>query len=232
MATTSSRPFTLNTECGISLCRFRLHEVIQTGSMGENKKMLELAINPTPSSRMVQLYNSYRVRSGSYRNCAKKADVPLFVVHDPRQWGGNTQASLQEALIAMRSTVKNRIIGNALEQQGSSAFTRGRMLGQIETETKWQLKDKKQRAKELLGIGGERRRKLEKEDWSVHDKDALENKLIERKVIHVEKGNSDDDTDTKLYTSEMAEIARECVMNQPEENSEQENSNPSVDLQQ
>ena len=94
----------------------------------------------------------------------KKADIPLFVVHDPRQWGGNTQASLQEALVVMRSTVKNRIIGNALKQQGSSSFTRGRVLGQVETEAKWQLKDKTKRTREMLGIGGGRRRKAEKED--------------------------------------------------------------------
>lgn len=145
----------------------------------------------------------------------KKADVPLFVVHDPRQWGGNTQASLHEALIAMRSTVKNRIIGNALKQQGSTAFTRGRVLGQIETETKWQLKDKAKRTRELLGIDGGRRRKAEKEDWSVHDTDTLENKLIERKVIRVENGGSD-----KYYSPEMVEIATDCLKRQGGENYE------------
>ena len=145
----------------------------------------------------------------------KKADVPLFVVHDPRQWGGNTQGSLEEALVAMRSTVKNRIIGNALKQQGSSAFTRGRVLGQIETEAKWQLKDKTKRTRELLGMEGGRRRKAEKEDWSVHDTKTLESKLIERKVIRVE--NNFDDSESKVYTPEMVDIARECMKNQNSE---------------
>ncbi len=150
----------------------------------------------------------------------KKADVPLFVVHDPRQWGGNTQASLQEALIAMRSTVKNRIIGNALKQQGSSAFTRGRMLGQVETEAKWQLKDKTKRTRELLGIEGGRRRKAEKEDWSVIDTKTLEHKLAERKVIQVENSGSDEDEERKSYSPELVEIARECMKNQKEESDE------------
>jgi len=146
----------------------------------------------------------------------KKADVPLFVVYDSRQWGGNTQASLQEALIAMRSTVKNRVIKNALKQQGSSAFTRGRMLGQVETEATWQLKNKIKRAKELLGLEGGRRRKIEKEDWSQYDTDALESKLIERKVIQVE-GNDNDGSERKNYSPELVEISKQCMYNQREE---------------
>jgi len=161
----------------------------------------------------------------------KKADVPLFVVYDPRQWGGNTQASLREALIAMRSSVKNRIIGNALKQQGSSAFTRGRVLGQIETEAKWQVKDKTKRTRELLGIGGGKRRKAEKEDWSVHDTDSLENKLIERKVIQMENGGSDNNLRKKVYSPGMTEIARECIKSQREGNSERQYMDPSEKLQ-
>ena len=57
------------------------------------------------------------------------------------------------------------------------------MLGQIETEAKWQLKDKTKRTRELLGIDGGRRRKAEKEDWSANDTVSLENKLIEHKEI-------------------------------------------------
>jgi len=165
----------------------------------------------------------------------KKANIPLFVVHDPRQWGGNTQASLQEALIAMRFTVKNRIIGNALEQQGSSAFTRGRVLGQIETEAKWQLKDKTKRTKELLGLErGRRRKPVEKEDWSLHDTETLENKLIERRVIRVEKNGGEyenaNESEKKTYTPELIEIARACVDAQPEQTTREETSDPEVSM--
>ena len=165
----------------------------------------------------------------------KKANIPLFVVHDPRQWGGNTQASLQEALIAMRFTVKNRIIGNALEQQGSSAFTRGRVLGQIETEAKWQLKDKTKRTKELLGLErGRRLKPVEKEDWSLHDTGTLENKLIERKVIRVEKNGgeyeNENESKRKIYTSELIEIARACVNAQPEETTREVTCDPKDSL--
>mmetsp|Transcript_15321 Transcript_15321/g.35505 ORF Transcript_15321/g.35505 Transcript_15321/m.35505 type:complete len:502 (-) Transcript_15321:722-2227(-) len=154
----------------------------------------------------------------------KKADVPLFVVHDPRQWGGNTQESLQEALIAMRSTVKNRIISNALKQQGSSAFTRGRVLGQIETEVKWQLKDKAKRMKELLGLGRDRHQKAEKEDWSAYNTNTLEHKLIERKVIEIDSDGGDSNIEKVVCSPVVMEIARRCIQNQTGENRKEQDS--------
>jgi hypothetical protein len=129
----------------------------------------------------------------------------LFVVRDPRAWGGNTQASLEEALVAMRSTVKNRIISNALKQQGSLAFTRGRMLGQAETEAKWQLKEKKNRAKEMLGLDMRQRRK--KEDWGQYDAAQLEKKLIDRNVIH----RNGEDSDSLVYSQAMIELSEQCI---------------------
>lgn len=77
----------------------------------------------------------------------RTANVPLFVVHDPRVWGGNTHETLADALHELRQTIKGRIILQALKLHGSSAFTRGRMLGQLETETKWQIKENKRRTK-------------------------------------------------------------------------------------
>jgi hypothetical protein len=105
----------------------------------------------------------------------------------------------------MRSTVKNRIISNALKQQGSLAFTRGRMLGQAETEAKWQLKDKKNRAKEMLGLDTRHRRK--KEDWSQYDASHLEKKLIDRHVIQRTGG----DSDSLVYSQAMIELSEQCI---------------------
>lgn len=141
----------------------------------------------------------------------KKADVPLFVIHDPRVWGGNTHQSLPEALRDMRSTIKNRVISRALEQQGSTAFSRGRMLGQVETEAKWQLKEQKRRSKEVFkGYG--RQRKLDG-DWSLLDSIRLERRLVERGVIK-EKTSSDGEGSSiiqKYYTDALIELARRCV---------------------
>ena len=138
----------------------------------------------------------------------KKADIPLFVVHDPRAWGGNTNASLEEALVAMRSTVKNRVINQALERQGSLAFTRGRMLGQAETIVHYEIKEKKQRAKEMLGLDSRRKRK--KEDWSQYDVAMLERKLMARNVIQKE----DIDSNSVTYSPAMIELAEKCVESQ------------------
>lgn len=145
----------------------------------------------------------------------KKADVPLFIVHDPRGWGGNTHGNLEEALREMRSEIKNRVIGTALKQQGSSAFTRGRLLGQVETETKWQIRDKKRITKELLALDGGRRRKPEKRDWSASNAADLEKKLIDRKVIQLLASNDENDDcnaeQGRYYTPAMVEIARKCI---------------------
>ena len=105
-----------NTDC--RACH-KPHAVIANGS----------ALQRVPSSlRLLQKF-------------CREADVPLFVIYDSRVWGGNTHQTVPEALRELRSTIKNRIIGQALKQQGSSSFSRGRMLGQMETEAKWHTKD-------------------------------------------------------------------------------------------
>ena len=156
----------------------------------------------------------------------KKADVPLFVIHDPRVWGGNTHETLQEALKDMRRTIKNRVISRALEQQGSTAFTRGRILGQIETETKWQLKEQKRKSKEIfnsLGRSTSRQRKSDS-DWSQLDSIRLERRLVERGAIK-ETTRSDGEGSSiveKTYTEALIELARRCVQDVEEQQEMQE----------
>jgi hypothetical protein len=145
------------------------------------------------------------------QKACRKANVPLFVIDDPRVWGGNTHSSLGEAFREMRATIKNRVIAQALKQHGSSAFTRGRLLGQAETEAKWQVREKTQRAKDLITGDGRKRRKTSPtlQDWSRLDSNLLEKKLVERGVIAKKK---DGDTESKrAYSAAMVEIARRCV---------------------
>jgi hypothetical protein len=153
----------------------------------------------------------------------RKADVPLFVIHDPRVWGGNTHQTLPEALREMRATIKNRVISQALKQQGSSAFSRGRMLGQVETEAKWQLKEKSQRAKDLFS-GGKRRRPKSEEprDWGQLDSTRLEKKLVERGVIQEKKDSEENGGGARTYTSAIVEIARRCLKDVEEEEQKQD----------
>ena len=142
----------------------------------------------------------------------KESDVPLFVIHDPRVWGGNTQQNLSEALREMRRTIKNRVISQTLKQQGSMAFTRGRLVGQIETEAKWYAKDQKQKARKFFTFGGasgseQRRKSEEARDWSQLDAPALERKLVERGVMEKKKNGKG----TRFYTPAMVNISKQCV---------------------
>ena len=152
------------------------------------------------------------------QKACRKANVPLFVIDDPRVWGGNTHSSLGEALKDMRSSIKNRVIAQALKQHGSSAFTRGRLLGQFETEARWQAKNKTQKAKDLLS-GRKRRRQWTSEprDWSRLDTTRLEKKLVERGVITKKKGETESE---RTYSTAMVEIARRCVDDVSEEGKE------------
>lgn len=157
------------------------------------------------------------------QKACRKANVPLFVIDDPRVWGGNTHQSLGEALQEMRATIKKRVISQALKQHGSSAFTRGRMLGQVETEAWWQFKEKKQRAKDLIKGEGRRRRKnaQEPKDWSNLDFSLLEKKLVERGVIMNKK--IDETGNKRSYSDAMIEISRRCVneVDQPDSNAKE-----------
>lgn len=130
---------------------------------------------------------------------------------------GNTHSSLGEALQEMRATIKNRVIGQALKQTGASAFTRGRLLGQAETEAKWQVKEKTQRAKDLITGEGRRRRKAAKEpqDWSRLDSNHLEKKLVERGIIAKKKER--DSESNRNYALNFVEIARRCVNDEAQE---------------
>lgn len=121
-----------------------------------------------------------------------------------------------EALRELRATIKNRVIAQALKQHGSSAFTRGRLLGQAETETKWQLKEKSQRAKDLISGGVRKRRQTltseKPKDWSRLDSNLLEKKLLERGVIAKKK---EQNTGSKrTYSAALVEIARRCMDDQ------------------
>lgn len=46
--------------------------------------------------------------------CCQEADVPLFIINDPRVWGGNTHQDLESAAKDIRKTFKARIVSNVL----------------------------------------------------------------------------------------------------------------------
>jgi hypothetical protein len=182
--------------------RHKPHAVVANGA----------ALQRVPSSlRLLQKY-------------CREADVPLFVVDDPRVWGGNTHKSLPEALRELRRTVKNRVISQALKQQGSSAFTRGRLVGQVETEAKWQAKDKSMRARNFFTGGTRRRKSEEPRDWSHLDAAALEKRLVQGNVI--QKIKDGDGVSKREYTPAMVDVALQCL--QDEEDKQREHQGDST----
>lgn len=118
--------------------------------------------------------------------CCKEADVPLFIINDPRVWGGNTNKDLESAARDIRKTIKARIVSNALTIKEGSMFERGRMLGKLETEAKWQLKDASRRTRQAVTDAAARLQKERDENWKNLEKKELLKKLVEKKIVSIE----------------------------------------------
>jgi hypothetical protein len=121
--------------------------------------------------------------------------VPLYVVHDPRVWGGNTHDDLGDVLRELRKTVKSGIVAKSLQHAVGTAFQRGRWVGTLEADTKWQAKETIRKTKETvrktkdtISKASDARKIKEQMDWKRLDESALEEKLANRGVIQAEKG--------------------------------------------
>jgi hypothetical protein len=71
-------------------------------------------------------------------------------------------------------------------------FERGRKLGNLESETKWQLKDAGRRTREAVQSAAARLQKEREENWSELDGKELLQRLIDRQVLRVEGGHLED----------------------------------------
>lgn len=152
----------------------------------------------------------------------QQANIPLFVVYDPRSWGGNTHANLNQALVDVRTTLKHRFITQALQVQGSTAFTRGRIVGQLETKAAWAWQDQKRHAKELV-LFNHKKNKSQLEDWSSYDVNRLERRLGQRGLID-EKMTSDGEGGSilqKFYKPALVELAKRCLSDVQEQELQQ-----------
>ena len=149
-----------------------------------------------------------RVPSGLrvLQKTCREANVPLFILYDPRAWGSNTHNDLTQALKDIRFIVKQNIILQAMEQQ--SGFSRGRLVGRMERQIEQvaqQAKKDRQRRQEAV-----RRRQ-----WDKYDAASLEKRLIEHGVMRREDRVEDGRT-YRRYTPAMVEIARRCVADEAE----------------
>lgn len=157
------------------------------------------------------------------RTC-QEANVPLFIVNDPRVWGGNTHQDLNDALRDMRKTIKYDIVQQSMR---GNAFSRARLLGQLETEAKWKAKDYARRTREALKDANRRLQEERKNDWSKLSADELQERLVTHKAIEVVK-STDGEFLISKYTDGLIELARRCVSSQIEEEATSDDNEISV----
>jgi len=94
-------------------------------------------------------------------------------------------------------------------------FERGRILGKLETEAKWQVKDAGQRTRQALKDAAARLQKERDEDWSNLDNKELLKRLVEKKVISIKGGDLMDSSMTEAF----GELCKEYLLKQQEQRS-------------
>jgi hypothetical protein len=165
--------------------------------------------------------------------------VPLYVVHDPRVWGGNTHDDLGDVLRELRKTVKSGIVAKSLQHAVGTAFQRGRWVGTLEADTKWQAKEtirktkeSVRKTKETIHKASDARKVKEQMDWKILDESALEEKLASRGVIYKEQGKTkDDETTVRTYTGGMIALAKQCVADQQRVTNKSKEAVPEVEIE-
>ena len=106
-------------------------------------------------------------------------NVPLFVIRDPRSWGGNTHPDdLGQVLRDLQHTVKQQIIRKSLQHSAGTAFGRGRLVGRLEEKTKWQAQEVLRQSKEIAQRALDNYRQLQQTNWSGLSEEELEKKLV------------------------------------------------------
>jgi hypothetical protein len=101
-------------------------------------------------------------------------------------------------------------------------FERGRILGKMETDAKWQLKDAGRRTRQAVKDAAARLQNERDEDWSNFNSKDLLKKLVEKKVISVNGDNLVDESMTEAF----GELCKEFLLKKTLQKSE---SRPEVD---
>ena len=154
---------------------------------------------------------------GSLRYLSKicrEAGIPLYILNDPRSWGSQTHSTLSDAIVDMRKVVSENVIRNALDLREGSAFERGRMVGQLETEMAWQARDAARKTRESLKDARRslKGRSTKVEDWSTLSEDDLLKKLAERNVIKLYIGEEDRSTKgVESFSDSLLALCKNCL---------------------
>lgn len=129
-------------------------------------------------------------------------NIPLFVLYDPRPWK-NTHQNLSQVLKQVRKRIKHDIIAKSL--QNSTAFARGRLFGQVETQVKWKSQEVLRKSRERLKEAQEAATHRKEMDWRHLTVEQLEDKLYQRGVLDKTKNGK------FLYSQVLLLLARKCL---------------------
>jgi len=117
--------------------------------------------------------------------CCRQSDVPLFVINDPRVWGSNTHSDLASATLALRKSIKDRIVTSALKLKEGSTFERGRAFGKREANIAHAIRDTEKAARRAIEDARRSLKRDEKKDvdWADLSEKELRKELMKRNVI-------------------------------------------------
>lgn len=131
--------------------------------------------------------------------CCREADVPLYVVKDPRgrSWAESTHDDVPKAARALRRNVKRRIVARVWQSRQRRAFERGKRWGTTTTRLEYESRAIAARAKRVWTATKERMRtsnnsnsNYDNDDWSEYDEDKLREEFIKRKLMSVSSSSS------------------------------------------
>jgi hypothetical protein len=142
-------------------------------------------------------------------------DVPLFVIRDPRAWGANTHPDdVGQVLHDVQRIVKERLVTQSLQHAAGTAFRRGRSMGKLEENTKWQIKEALRQSKELanraMTVYHHRKHpqwEERTENWSTLSEEELEQRLTLHGLLHpVVSDEETTDSDASSGTTQTKEL--------------------------
>ena len=156
----------------------------------------------------------------------KDANVPLYVIRDPRKWGGNTHETLGDVLQDLRVQLKHQFVTASLQFAAGKAFARGRWLGQMETNATWHARQ----AAEWMQRAEEERKLKRERNWSrISDVNVLEEKLHQHRLVQrvnrsssppassssssstLSSSEEDSSTIDRVYSEGMIAFCQRCV---------------------
>lgn len=145
--------------------------------------------------------------------CCKDANVPLFVINDPRVWGGNTHKDIESAIEDMRKLIKARIVRNALMIKEGGMFERGRLFGNIQANIRKRENDVSGKTRKMVQDAQNKLRRDREDDWSTLNFEELTKRMTKHKLIFKSMSGNIGDRQNVSYSESFVELCQSCLNN-------------------